>query len=254
MPEANSEMNYSEVVDVDYLLFPESDARIGFEWDTTGDPDSSLQLSQTGVENNPWIPFADDQRFIADPEADFLTEYSILSSTVPSPADYATPWLDTSTIIQSLDQQLLNGPSSSGSEATMPSLNSTCSPFMNDNRVPLTLSMPRNNQHDHSNSKRVKTLDELPNELKFLISRRMERQPWDTIHTDFKCIFGDVTKMALKMRLSRLRSTNPNVQELFNNESSSMPIKCYSDHGNHGISSVDSHGAIYGAENYNQNS
>jgi hypothetical protein len=101
----------------------------------------------------------------------------------------------------------------------------------------------------------VKTLDELPNELKFLISRRMERQPWDMIHMDYNLIFGDATKKALEMRFSRLRSNNPNVRRLFQNEKSFMPIKFYSDHGNLETASVDSGSAISGVKDYyNQSS
>ncbi|KAJ9419826.1 hypothetical protein QL093DRAFT_2565780 [Fusarium oxysporum] len=235
MAEANREMNYSEAADADYRLFPECDARIGLDWDTSG-----LQLGQTGVEHIPWIPFDDHLQLIADWEAQTLTEYAILNSTGPLLADLAAPGLDAFTIIQSLDQQLSNGPSSSGAEKIIPSLGSTSSPFMNDSRVPLTLSMSRNSQHDLSHTKRVKTLDELPNELKFLISRRMERQPWDMIHMDYNLIFGDATKKALEMRFSRLRSNNPNVRRLFQNEKSFMPIKFYSDHGNLETASVDS--------------
>ncbi|KAL9567688.1 hypothetical protein ACKAV7_008260 [Fusarium commune] len=249
MPEANREMDYSEAADVDYRLFPECDARIGFEWDTSG-----LQLSQTGIEHIPWIPSDDHLQLIAEWEAQNSTEYAIINSTVPLPADFAAPGLDAFTIIQSLDQQLFNGPSSSGAERIIPSLGSTCSPFMNDNRVPLTLSVSRNSQHDLTNTKRVKTLDELPNELKFLIRRRMERQPWDMIHMDYNLIFGEATKKALEMRFSRLRSNNPNVRRLFQNEKSFMPIKLYSDHGNLEIASVDSGSAISGVKDYYQSS
>ncbi|KAF5689140.1 hypothetical protein FDENT_4504 [Fusarium denticulatum] len=220
MPEASGEISYSEAADADYPLFPECDTGIVFDWGISG-----LPVGHSGVQYIPWSPSDDRLQLVADWEAQNPAEYDTLNSMEPLAAGPATPGPNAFTMIQSFDQKYSVGPSSSEAEMIIPSQASSCSPLMIDSMVQLTLPVSQNSQHDLRHTKKVKTLDELPNELKFLISRRMERQPWDMIHMDYNLIFGDATKKALEMRFSRLRSNNPNVRRLFQNEKSFVPIK-----------------------------